>query len=211
MVDDINVLLSLCSAKRGKPKSAPGLLRELSMVFGRFVAPMTTTRCFRMRAILSKSVHSCVTMRPSLPVSFSSLAWQIESTSSMKMSTGRLVSFFAFLIASSKTLRSACSLSPRYALRISGPFTSVRNAFVFAAIERTSRVFPTPGSPALLKDRNDDSVYQKIRRRRRRRRERERLCRNSEREKKERNVNLLKVFHLQERHCIYDIPEGGKK
>ncbi|BAS82334.1 Os03g0151850 [Oryza sativa Japonica Group] len=117
----------------------PNLLRAGSILFGRFVAPMTMT----WERALSPSirVNSCETMRLSTSPWVFSLFGAMESISSMKMIDG------AFFSASSNAFLRLLSLSPASFDIISGPLIRKKKAPVSLATALAMRVFPEPGGP----------------------------------------------------------------
>mmetsp|Transcript_83845 Transcript_83845/g.242185 ORF Transcript_83845/g.242185 Transcript_83845/m.242185 type:complete len:236 (+) Transcript_83845:1082-1789(+) len=117
----------------------PKRRRAASMVFGRFVAPMTTVW---LRPFMpSMSVRSCDTMRRSTSPLVLSRLGAIESISSMKMIAG------AFFSASSKARRRFPSASPAIFDIISGPLMRKKKAPVSLATARAMSVLPLPGGP----------------------------------------------------------------
>ncbi|GMP88859.1 hypothetical protein CsSME_00040688 [Camellia sinensis var. sinensis] len=117
----------------------PNLLKAGSMLFGRFVAPITITWARDFSP--SMRVKSCETIRLSTSPCVFSLFGAIESSSSMKMIDG------AFFSASSKAFLRLLSLSPANLDMISGPFIQKKKAPVSLATALAINVFPEPGGP----------------------------------------------------------------
>mmetsp|Transcript_85012 Transcript_85012/g.182211 ORF Transcript_85012/g.182211 Transcript_85012/m.182211 type:complete len:202 (-) Transcript_85012:798-1403(-) len=117
----------------------PKRRRAASMVFGRFVAAMTTV--LERPFMPSMRVSICDTTRFSTSPLVLSRFGAMESISSIKIMAG------AFFSASSKALRKFDSASPAIFDITSGPLMRKKKAPVSLATARAISVFPLPGGP----------------------------------------------------------------